>query len=140
MHLDIDTAREKCIHGYWTHAYDKCPWCFGFTQATQDVVPVKGPGNGWLLRKGQAPCIHCGGPGNAGFGIIPPGITLEFWKTISCRLNYCYQCSREGKSTEGMFRWDEVEVPLEVRKQAEADLQKIRKPREILQQEYPESF
>jgi hypothetical protein len=86
----------KCQHGYWTHSsFNRCPWCHGFTAETADVVPVHGPGNGWLLRAGQAPCKGCGGPGNAGHGLLPSGVTVEWyeahWKP---KLDLCYDCSR----------------------------------------------
>ena len=94
MPRSIDGSDEtpKCQHGYWLHAYEKCPWCVGFTARTADVVPVVGPGNGWLLRRGQTPCMRCGGPGGSSSGLIPEWCTTEFYSEFSKHENLCFGC------------------------------------------------
>lgn len=86
----------KCPHGYWTHSqYNRCPWCHGFTKETEDVVPVVGVGNGWLLRRGTTPCRGCGGPGNAGHGILPGGMTHAWYEANYLpKIDLCYECAR----------------------------------------------
>lgn len=110
----------KCAHGYWTHAAVPCPWCHGFTAETADVVSVRGPGNGWLLRATDSPCIGCGGPGGAGFGLLPEGVTHEWWsEAIVPRLNLCYECgSSRPELGARAFRWRDVPIPPGVRAEA----------------------
>jgi len=102
MPRSIDGSDEapKCQHGYWLHAYERCPWyvgcpwCVGFTSRTADVIPVVGPGNGWLLRRGQTPCMRCGGPGGSGTGLVPEWCSVEFYTEFSKRENLCAACWR----------------------------------------------
>jgi hypothetical protein len=61
----------KCPHGYYTHSpFNRCPWCHSFDETNRDVIPVIGHGNGGLLRRGALVCPSCGGPGDAGWGMI----------------------------------------------------------------------
>lgn len=118
----------KCQHGYWTHAHVRCPWCVGFSAETADVVPVVGPGNGWLLRRGQTPCMRCGGPGGSSSGLIPEWVTGEWYAEFSKRENLCFGCARQlterplTRSEEGqlvnLFKLGPAGVPPEVRAEA----------------------
>jgi hypothetical protein len=122
----------KCAHGYWAHAHVQCPWCVGFTAETADVVPVRGPGNGWLLRRGQTPCMRCGGPGNAGSGLLPSFVTSAWWDQARPYLkqNFCYGCNTLGPGITPaerarLFVLREEDVPLEVRREAAAAMKEL---------------
>lgn len=83
----------KCSHGYFTHSpYNKCPWCFGWDRHNKGSIPMHGKGNGWLLKKGEPVCQSCGGPSNAGWGVLPPDMTQEQWKTHRHTIKTCYTC------------------------------------------------
>jgi hypothetical protein len=67
-------VRSKCTHGYFDDQFQHCPWCHGFDDSNRDAVPVVGHGNGWLLRQGDPACPSCGGPRDAGWGLVGDGI------------------------------------------------------------------
>lgn len=92
MPHSIDGPAEKCQHGYWLHAHERCPWCAGFTAETANVVPVRGPGNGWLLHADETPCMRCGGPGGSSSGLIPDYVTWEWYNEFRKRENLCFGC------------------------------------------------
>ncbi len=86
---------DKCPHGYFTHSSsNRCPWCYGFDDANRDVIPVVGHGNGWLLRSGAAICTSCGGPSEAGWGMI-----TSDWSPDRPPPSMCYSC-RCGENTK----------------------------------------
>lgn len=88
---------NKCPHGYFTHSkYNKCPWCFGWRWNNWDAVPVKGKGNGWLLRKTDPVCQTCGGPATAGGGVLPPGMTHEQHEATKHTIKTCYYCYQDS--------------------------------------------
>jgi hypothetical protein len=97
-YLRPDDVPQKCPHGYWLHAYLKCPWCFGWTTEHHGVIPLEygKKGNGWLLKKGEPVC-ECGGPAGAGWGILPDWVkTAEDRERHRRSIKKCIQCAREG--------------------------------------------
>lgn len=116
---------DKCPHGYWQvqFAHVQCPWCFGVNQTNSDVVPVRGPGNGWLLRRGQATCPGCAGPAGAGFGLLPPYMTTEYYEqVIKPQPRLCRPCAtawqKAGRQPPRVHGMLEHEVPPQVRAEA----------------------
>jgi len=97
----VGESVPPCPHGYWEHSQlNRCPWCHGRDAHNAEAVPVaSGPGNGWLLKRGDPICVGCGGPGCAGWGLLPSG--AESW-TPEQHHEYrqsqvlCYGCSVNG--------------------------------------------
>jgi hypothetical protein len=83
----------KCPHGYFSRPSNRCPWCHGFDATHRNVIPVVGHGNGWLLHQGTTICTSCGGPGDAGWGLIAEGAVSDHAPTM------CYGC-RSGENTK----------------------------------------
>lgn len=110
----IGEPTPKCPHGYWEHSqFNRCPWCHGRDQHNARAVPVRGPGNGWLLKEGDPVCVGCGGPGGAGWGLLPSGAetwTPEQHREYRQQQTLCYGCIcgglqqpiRELNRTEGV--------------------------------------
>lgn len=137
----------KCEHGYWTHQYIPCPWCHGFSEMNKNVIPVQGPGNGWLLEEGVPTCPDCGGPGGQD-GIIPDYMTWEYYKeVIFPQPRPCMDCAKaRGKKGLAIPRpegYEESEVPQEVKQEAARQLEEAeaKAARSRLRPiEYPERF
>jgi len=96
----IGEPTPKCPHGYWEHSrFNRCPWCHGQDQHNAGAIQVRGPGNGWLLKRDRSVCIGCGGPGNAGWGLLPSGAeawTVEQHREYRARQVLCYGCTLNG--------------------------------------------
>jgi len=105
-----DLEAQTCPHGYFNHSeYNRCPECYGINLHNSDAVPVNGPGNGWLLKKGDRPCIECGGPATAGHGLIPNKpwwkifTTKKTWKKqVLAKAEQCWTCYAYGE--KGIFK------------------------------------
>ncbi len=98
----------KCAHGYFAHLH--CPWCCGLDGAAQDLVPVVGHGNGWLLRRGEPVCESCGGPAEAGWG----GTVVVDGPRMPPKL--CYSCRIGSNTKEAIAKREEHEARRGVRK------------------------
>lgn len=85
----------KCPHGYYQTGAQTCPWCAGGDVSCYDQVT--GPGNGWLLEKGDLTCKRCGGPRGAGYGAWagPGDPTPEAVRAGLEKLDHCYTCARD---------------------------------------------
>lgn len=96
----IGEPTPGCRHGYWEHSqFNRCPWCHGRDQHNARAVPVRGPGNGWLLKEGDSVCVGCGGPGGAGWGLLPSGAeawTAEQHREYKAQQVLCYGCTLNG--------------------------------------------
>lgn len=96
----IGEPTPRCPHGYWEHSqFSRCPQCHGRDAHNKDAVPVHGPGNGWLLKKGAPVCLGCGGPGCAGYGLLPSGAeawTEEEHAAYRAKQILCYSCTLNG--------------------------------------------
>jgi hypothetical protein len=107
-------SRVKCPHGYFTPpARQRCPWCHGFDDISQNVIPVTGHGNGWLLRVGDAVCTSCGGPSSAGWGLIDDTVPVQSRRLPSM----CYSCQSGENTKETLTRRAEHEARRGVKKQ-----------------------
>ena len=46
-----------------------------------------------MLRDGDPACLECGGPANAGYGLVPPGMTSAQLEAERMRPKKCYGCT-----------------------------------------------
>lgn len=89
----------KCPHGYYQTPAQACPWCIDGDVGRYDQVT--GPGNGWLLEKGDLTCKRCGGPRNAGYGVSslsgPGPATPDNVRAALEKIDNCYGCATDAR-------------------------------------------